>query len=228
MQFQTYQEKMDMILKQLSVMPNSNSLTLTTPISSLSFDEFHKILSHDNVIVIDMPAALFNFCTMKVSYSGMNPAMANLSAHDPYELAMCTKVEVSTFKTLDITEFYQELEDENTIFFFYTGQKVCDQYNLRYGKLSLSIIKPAVDRFEAIQRINSIMNLNSSVKEIRDYVKSRQFSLEMALAKTDMNEIVKELNKNMNEEQQEQRRIDTFDITSGLHSFPHSFPNFND
>ena len=187
--YQTYQEKCSTLLITITTglfAESVSHLKLSPQPERLSLKEYHDIISRDNVIVVEAPSFLFNFAEMKMDNTRVF-SKANINS---FTDATNIHLQVETFQG-DYTDFKW---DEDTIYFFYTGEKLGNKYKIRITSVQKSILQPAIDRFEAIQRINTNFSLTSAVETVRSYVESPQFEADKILAAQDIYAIAKQIN----------------------------------
>lgn len=178
MKFQTYKQKMAILFKTVNF-PETN---LVTPMDNLSFDELHDLCVKDNILMVECPNFSFDFGTMSI---GMSKGM--LMQTDP----LVKPLHVSSFKFQTMEDFYTDFWNNKDLFFFYSGVKVNNYYTLRVAKIEFSKIEKAVNRYEAIVRLNSKINSKNTVESIQEYVNSDIFKSDMEQANQDINDIAK-------------------------------------
>lgn len=163
--YQTYQQKMAIVLPGLTFTHNLNAgsiLQFFPILENLTLIEYHNILEKDNVLVVTSPKFAFDLNTMEESKS----------TNGLYSKASLIQLDVEThgFKNLNEIEW-----DDNYLYFFYSGAKLADNYTIRLAKIEKSRISKAIKKFEATQRITKNFHIDTDSKHVRNYVKSAQF-----------------------------------------------------
>ena len=174
--YQTYEEKMDLVLRNLYPMDKNNPLITGQP-NKLSFAEYHEILKRENVIIINSPVFALDLSTMKRS--------------ETITTGGFVKTNIITFSVE--TYAYKNINDinwpEDTLYFFFTGYHQYDDIHLRYFKINKILIKDALDRQDALCRINTKYSLNNEIDVIREYVASEQFQIDRELVKKPIDDL---------------------------------------
>lgn len=190
MKFQTYKQKMATLFKTANFPETNSNSILVTPMDNLSFDELHDLCVKDNILMVECPNFSFDFGTMSISKAfDYKPELSKgmLMQTDP----LVKPLHVSSFKCQTMEDFYTDFWNNKDLFFFYSGVKVNNYYTLRVAKIEFSKIEKAVNRYEAIVRLNSKINSKNTVESIQEYVNSDIFKSDMEQANQDINDIAK-------------------------------------
>lgn len=168
--YQTYSQKAEILMKSLNsdTLTKSGALLHMRPFpKTLTLEEYHSIISRDNVIVIENPVARFDLITMKVeSSSQLEIDKANLFM-DLGKIIVNSKTET--------VESLESFFNESNLYFFYSAIQLGKVYQIRAAVVEKSLIEEAIMRYDAIVNINSNLSLENSIERIREYVNSSQF-----------------------------------------------------
>ncbi len=170
--------------------PNSDSpLRVTPDVITLSFAQLHELCLKDNIIIVEMPVVAFDLLSMETQSSSIAKSLS-LS----YTPGLVVTLETKSFTLESMEEFYNSHWNDKDLFFFYTAHILGDVYKIRYGKIEYDVIANPMKRYEAVERIKKLMNIQNTPETIKEYVNSENFSEDMRLAKSDVSEMLKELN----------------------------------
>jgi hypothetical protein len=192
MKFQTYEEKQRILLDSIMALKIEPTLNMKPTIKNLRFDEYHRLIEKDNIFVINAPNFALNLITMKPVEFNPGKQIENVY-HDSIFITMAVKMYAGS----SLDEFFDKMYNEEDFFFFYTGVRLGDKIQIRVAILDRNIIKEAISRFESSQRIQSILNFNSEINQIQDYVNSTLFSEDMENVSIPLSDIVSRINKKL-------------------------------
>ena len=164
MEFLTYEQKMEIAISNMhSDVSNLYSDKCIIDYSkTLNLEQLHNIINHKNVIVVHSPAFHFDVMTLKIQ-----------TTIDDRSRLLEVKRYTSTFN-----EFMNILDDSNLVF-FYAGGKYNDEYSFSYHTLEIKSVQKYIDRLESIKRMNNMLDIYNTYKDIQDYVNSELFKQDM-------------------------------------------------
>lgn len=173
-QFQTYSEKQEILLKNLS------SFTEEIPSSKyygkeklLSFPELEKIILNYNVSVVLTPVFTFNFDFMSFDKRENFEKVNYMSWGDSFSM------EVKSFLFETFEELIEEFKSENYYFIYHCFVDRDEKYKISFAKFSEDSIRGFIELFESKERLKYMSNLSSD-KAI-EYVNSEQFLFDKKL-----------------------------------------------
>ena len=187
--YQTKKEKQDILISTLSNSNNNSSKSgsfsgFYDTIENMSFSDLDSIISRDNVIVVERPTFVFDLLTMKpVSYKN------TIKETQGYSPVTHIFYEVETLMTDNLNVF----DDDSKLFFFYMGTKHDNKSKLRFSSEEKKNISKAIERIEAVNRVNKFFNYNQDTQLIRDYVNSDKLVEDKLTLQADITELAREL-----------------------------------
>lgn len=169
---QTYNEKMDIVIKHL----NESQLRIpgTKMTSDITLGDYHQIIDNNNVVVISSPNINFDMENMRLT-----------NQDGEHVIRISAGPDIISFK-----DFIKKIKTDDVVFFY--PQVSCNTDNtlhVRYMTISSVKLKPYMDRLNAATRMKSIMNLNNSYEEIQSYVMSDDFKNDCATLKKSIDNV---------------------------------------
>jgi hypothetical protein len=209
--FQTYEEKMTKLLMNINTFKTESPLEMTPTIINYTLKEYHDIIIKENVLVVNNPLFVFDLHTLKVVEYSIS-AKTNKASMFTASNLMTMKIDSLSLQDDDIDSDYVEylnsaLWNEDFIWFLYTAVKVNNRSIIRLAKIEKKVIQKLIDRLDAIDRINSKLSLNNDLKTIREYVKSKQFSIDKSDSCVNVEDVISEIIKNSIEEKEDSSKI---------------------
>ena len=170
MQYQSYEKKMSMMISNIessnSFKATRSSLPIIGEISDLSFKEYHELISHDNVLVVDSSGFVLNLENISTDYVNSEEAVTGFSKMSRLYL----EVKTITCDSLESLEF-----DESYLYFLYTAKKINGSYQLRLKTIDRSLIADAEKRYASVCNMREQFLPSSTIENVRKYVMSTDF-----------------------------------------------------
>lgn len=191
---QSYSDKMKVVMKSMvkfsEMTCKENHPLLVSNVDFFTLEELDKICKLENVIAVQFPHFMFDLNTMTVSYLSNGHADENMTYCSRTYVVFCEVKEILTQSVDEMIDYIDSNKDN--LYFFYSGFRVENTCKFRMYMIDGTYIESFVKRYEAITNLSKYLNMNTSVADIRKYVKSAEFTSDIKLAKTDIDELGKE------------------------------------